>query len=134
MMGKILFLDDEHGRHEEFARLTSLRDESVRIDHVYTAAQAIGALGRTAFAQVFLDHDLAEVDPDSVDRIEDAQRGPTGMTVVDHIVAMEYPPQDIIVHSMNTPARVEMARRLNGSGRIRQVRAIPFCDLIARMR
>jgi CheY-like chemotaxis protein len=131
MSNSILFLDDEGGRHEEFVRLVTKRGDSVHIEHAYTAAQAIALLGGAAFVQVFLDHDLGEGDPGV---IEDASWGPSGMTVVDHIIAMAQPPQDVIVHSMNAPARLEMARRLNGSGRIREVRAIPFYDLIARMR
>lgn len=131
MTRRILFLDDEHGRHDEFARLTIKRGDTVHIEHAFTAAQAIELLQRMAFVQVFLDHDLAEGDPNA---IEDARWGPTGMTVVDHIIVMANPPQEVVVHSMNTPARIEMARRLTGSGRIRLVRALPFYDLIARMR
>lgn len=127
MTALILFLDDEDGRHEEFARLAR---GDVRIERARTAAEAIDLLGRVSFTQVFLDHDLADGEPGA---IEDARWGPTGMTVVDFIVSMEQPPQDVVVHSMNAAASLEMARRLNGCGRIRTVRVMPFHQLITRM-
>jgi hypothetical protein len=55
---------------------------------------------------------------------------PTGMMVVDHIVKMESPPQDVIIHSCNSSAAREMVRRLEESDKIMKIRFYPFPEMI----
>lgn len=126
----ILFLDDMAWRHAEFSRAAFKQERPVV--HARSAAEAIDALGSWKFAQVFLDHDLSEDDIMIVPG--EPSKVPTGMDVVDHILLMPDPPQDIIVHSCNGPAREKMVRRLEESGRIAKVRGIPFTDLIRLIR
>lgn len=128
MTANILFLDDMEWRHKEFGRIVDKRGEGVRVWKAYTAAEAIELLGRVCFTQVFLDHDLCE--GDTMVGVDEPSEQPTGMAVVDHILTMTYPPQDIIVHSLNGPARIQMACKLEDSGRIQRTRAIPFTELI----
>ena len=125
---RILFLDDMAWRHSEFAKALFKRGvERVEVHRAWTAAEAKEYLHMYEFDQVFLDHDLCEEDI----MLEVGERGKeaSGMDVVDHIVAMENPPKDIIVHSLNGPARFEMCRRLEERGGIR-VRNLPFHDLL----
>ena len=126
----ILFLDDMEWRHSEFSRLAFKRE--LQVIHARSAAEAIEALGSRKFDQVFLDHDLSEDDIMIVPG--EPSKVPTGMDVVRHIVLMPDPPQDVIVHSCNGPARTEMVRQLEESGRIGRVRGIPFTELIQRLR
>lgn len=131
MTVNVLFLDDMNWRHQQFGRLVDRRGDDVLVWKAYTAAQAIELLDRVEFAQVFLDHDLC--DDDAMVEVGAASVAPTGMAVVNHIVSMESPPGDVIVHSLNGPAREEMTKRLLDCGRIARVRSVPFSDLIARL-
>jgi CheY-like chemotaxis protein len=129
-MGLILFLDDMQFRHDEFDRYA--RGMGHDILHVETAADAITLLGTMQFDQVFLDHDLSV--EDIMVKVGAESAFPTGMAVVDHIVKMENPPPDVIVHSCNGPAREEMVARLEAIRPAVRVRGIPFPDLIQRLR
>lgn len=125
---RVLFLDDMAWRHSEFAKALFKRGvERVEVHRAWTAEEAVEFLHMYDFDQVFLDHDLHENDVMVV--VGERSEVPTGMAVVDHIVAMENPPKDIIVHSLNGPARFEMCRRLEERGGIR-VRNLPFHDLL----
>jgi ActR/RegA family two-component response regulator len=116
----ILFLDDMEKRHQAFMK--SFGSGDWKIWQAWTAKEAIGLLNRMEFAQAFLDHDLSEEDimcepggPSSV---------PTGMAVVDHIVAMPKPVPIVIVHSMNEPAAHAMVAKLEQV--VRLTRWVPF--------
>lgn len=125
-MGNILFLDDMEERHREFGRISI----GHWVAHVFSAEDAIDILGKVKFDQVFLDHDLSR--EDIMIKVGEDGKVPTGMTVVDHIITMEDPPPDVIIHSCNGPARTEMHRRLEEKTQIR-VRSIPFPELIHRI-
>lgn len=131
MTADVLFLDDMQWRHREFRRLVERRGDDVRVWHVHTANEAIELLGRVSFAQVFLDHDLSE--EDVMVQVDAESIVPTGMVVVDHIVDMDKPPPDVIVHSLNGPAREEMVRRLQSCPGVERVRGVPFTDLVVRL-
>lgn len=124
----VLFLDDMEWRHREFGRIAIQRFPDVRIYPAWSAEEAIELLGRIEFVQAFLDHDL------SLDDIMVVPGGPskvlTGMAVVDHLVAMEDPPRDIVCHSCNGPARLTMVNKLEESGKFTRVRALPFPELM----
>lgn len=125
---RVLFLDDMKWRHSEFRNRVWNTDD-VRVFHVYTSEDAVILLQRLEFDQVFLDHDLSEEDI-MVD-VGVKSSVPTGMAVVDHIMTMENPPQDIIIHSCNGPAAIEMEIRLAGHpAGIKLLRRIPFPHLI----
>jgi predicted O-methyltransferase YrrM len=129
-MGMILFLDDMETRHTEFDRYA--RGQGHVIIHVHTADEAIRSLSGGQFDQVFLDHDLSH--EDIMVKVGEQSVVPTGMTVVDHILTMENPPLDVIVHSCNGPAREEMVRRLETLYPAIRVRGIPFPELVRRFR
>lgn len=124
----VLFLDDMAWRHTEFARCLDRRGENVAIWRAWTADDAIQLLATRTFDQVFLDHDLSE-DDIMVD-VGGVSTVPTGMAVVDVICKMHSPPQDIVVHSLNGPARDEMVRRLEECGKIARVRNLDFISLL----
>lgn len=129
-MRKILFLDDMGWRHSEFTRRTD-RVNDLKVWQAHNARGAIQLLESESFDQVFLDHDLSEEDT----MIEVGKEGmvPTGMTVVEHILKMEHPPMDVIVHSCNGPAAFEMVRRLIDHPAKIRVRRLAFPDLLSAM-
>lgn len=126
-VGKILFLDDMGWRHSEFTRRSD-RWPDIKVWQAHTAKGAIALLESETFDQIFLDHDLSEDDI----MIEVGKKGtvPTGMDVVDHIMTMENPPMDIIVHSCNGPARMAMVVKLESHPAKPRVRGIPFPSLL----
>jgi hypothetical protein len=128
-MGKILFLDDMGWRHSEFTRRSD-RDPTLRVWQAHSAKGAIALLESTSFDQVFLDHDLSE--DDIMIKVGEKGTVPTGMDVVDHILTMENPPRDIIIHSCNRPAAEEMMRRLESisPNKVFSIRRIPFPELL----
>ena len=123
----VLFLDDMEYRHKEFRRITENLG-NVRIMHVYTADEAIEELKLSTFDQVFLDHDLSE--EDIMVAVGAKSKVRTGMDVVDHILTMERPPQEVIVHSCNGPAAAIMQVRLDTHKGIRSVKRVPFPELL----
>ncbi len=131
MEAKILFLDDMGWRHSEFTRITDEIDR-VRVWQAQTAAGAIALLNSQKFDQVFLDHDLTE--DDVMCALGQQTRAPTGMDVVDHILTMQSPPAEVIVHSCNGPAAEEMVKRLETHPAKIVVRRVPFPTLVELMR
>lgn len=130
-MGRILFLDDMKARHEEFDRISEGHD----VTHVYNAIEAIYALdaaiadGRP-YEQVFLDHDLSY--HDIMIPVGAPSREPTGMVVADHIVAMDVPPAEVVIHSHNPDAAREMVRRISDRWPEINVKRVAFAELIAQ--
>ena len=133
-MDYVLFLDDDHARHASFrARIEVLGYARKRkLLYVFSAAQAIAAL-RThegEIGEAFLDHDLCEDDqwvaPGGPSKL------PTGMVVVDHIMAMQKPPRSVTVHSFNTRAAMVMCARLDKLRGV-AVRRIPFHHLLSQL-
>jgi len=106
---RILFLDDSAWRHAEFLRVTESR--GLEIHRAHTAEEAIRLLNEREFHQVFLDHDLDE--SDVMCRVGEPTVAATGMAVVDHILSMERPPLNVLIHSCNAPAATEMHLRLD---------------------
>lgn len=127
----VLFLDDMAWRHSEFKRVTENLNGAM-VTHAHTAAEAIERLSLVAFDQVFLDHDLSE--EDVMVPVGEASRVPTGMSVVDHILTMDSPPQDVVIHSCNEPAARAMQQRLllHHTG-IKRVLRVPFPELLRRL-
>ncbi len=108
---RVLFLDDSEQRQRSFERLSI--GQGMRVYQAMSAEVAQTFLLTTdRFDVACLDHDLSEEDimcpPGGPARV------PTGMDVVDYIVAMgpDYRPKFVVVHTHNTPAGDEMMRRL----------------------
>jgi hypothetical protein len=132
-MGRILFLDDMEHRHTEFKRLAHMiPPHDHEVVQVWTAEQAIKRLKSERFDQVFLDHDLSH--EDIMVEVGAKSKMPTGMTVVDHIMTMQSPPLDVIVHSCNGPAAWQMAYRLAEHPSKIRVRRLAFPDLLVSLR
>ena len=76
--------------------------------YAFSAAEAIAALDAhtSELVRAFLDHDLS-ID-DVLVEVGAPSKVPTGMAVVDHIVAMPRPPAAVVVHSLNEAAAIEM--------------------------
>ncbi len=125
-MGRILFLDDMEQRHSEFVKATLGREHV--IVQVWSAKEAIQKLEEETFDQVFLDHDLSE--DDIMVKVGSPSKVRTGMDVVDHIMKMESPPLDVIVHSCNGPAAWQMAYRLAEHPAKIRVRRLAFPELL----
>lgn len=127
----VLFLDDDHERHWQFrTRVEALGySKHHRMLYVFSAAEAIAALDAHGddIVQAFLDHDLSE--DDILIEVGAPSKVPTGMTVVDHILAMPKPPAAVVVHSYNHVAAVEMCARLGALGTV-DVKRIPFSQLL----
>lgn len=129
-MKNVLFLDDASWRHDEFQRISD-HLEDVYVTMTCTAQGAIEALKSEEFDQVFLDHDLALVD--SMVPPDGSSTEPTGMDVVRHILDMQRPPKEVIVHSMNGPAAEMMVSRLESHPAGIWVQRIPFHALRDRL-
>ena len=136
-MDIVLFLDDDLDRHSHFrARMTAVtiagHGEQRRVLYAFTAAEAIAALRahEGEIAEAFLDHDLCVedqcIEPGAPSRV------PTGMVVVDHIMAMQKPPRSVTVHSFNTRAAMVMCARLDKLRGV-AVRRIPFHQLLSQL-
>jgi CheY-like chemotaxis protein len=126
----ILFLDDDPDRHAyvddiEKELLTPRpprvrrRKLDYRLDHAWSAEEAMNLLDRRRYDVAFLDYDLDAFVPEA----------PNGMTVVEYIVALptKLQPRRVIVHSLNqgnAPGR--MMQRLDG--RVRQSLRAPFAS------
>jgi hypothetical protein len=125
-MGRVLFLDDMIDRHREFVKATLGRGHD--IVQAWTAAEAIKKLDSEKFDQVFLDHDLSE--DDIMIKVGAKSKVRTGMDVVDHIMKMEVPPPEVIVHSCNGPAALQMAYRLSEHPAKIVVKRLAFPELL----
>lgn len=128
---RVLFLDDMEWRHSEFRRISENLG-NVRVEHAYTASQAMELLSSGKFDQVFLDHDLSE--EDVMVAPGGATIAPTGMDVVEHILRMEVPPTHVVVHSCNGPAAAAMHVRLETHPLIQRVTRVPFPSLVRLVR
>ncbi len=124
---KVLFLDDMGWRHSEFTRRTDRMP--VRVWQAHHAMGAIQLLDSVEFDQAFLDHDLSEEDimivPGQTSHV------PTGMTVVEHIMKMEHPPAQVVIHSHNGPAALQMEARLREHPAGIRISRCPFALLLA---
>lgn len=116
----ILFLDDMSARHDAFMK--AFGDGDWKIWPAWSAKEAIALLERMEFAQAFLDHDLSI--EDIMCKPGGPSKVPTGMAVVDHIVAMSKPVPVVIVHSMNEPAAQAMVTKLEPV--VKMTRWVPF--------
>jgi CheY-like chemotaxis protein len=129
---RVLFLDDNMSRHFMFSEAAP---NHVVIHHAHSAKQAIELLDdNLEFDQVFLDHDLGGEQDEMSEPGKSNSGTPTGMDVVDHIIAMAKPPQHVVVHSMNAPAAEQMLYKLQGPGTIDRVSLVPFHQLMVSMR
>lgn len=124
-VSNVLFLDDSEDRHVIFRNLV---DSKTKLHAVYTVDEAISCLDKIRFYQVFLDHDLCEEDIMCV--VGKQTKYKTGMAVVDYLLTMpkDKLPSQVVIHSMNTPAVMEMSKRLDSAG-IKNVR-IPFSRML----
>ena len=100
---KILILDDDKSRHEQFASNFKQHE----LTHVYHVQDAIKRLGSRIYDAVFLDHDLA-----GMSDVESGGKEPTGYDVA--VWLSENPdhrPEQVYIHSMN-PVGAENIRKL----------------------
>lgn len=104
-MKDILFLDDNPNRAAEFLRQNS------SVLWVTTSAECIAALHAQNWSEIHLDHDLGgEVYVES-------GRADCGMEVVRYMERLQCSPTaEVIVHSWNSPAAIEMVTRLRRVG------------------
>jgi CheY-like chemotaxis protein len=126
----ILFLDDDPERH---ALVTSLEKELIaprpprvrrpkpdhRLDHAWSAEEAMILLDKHRYDVAFLDYDLDAFVPEA----------PSGMAVVEYIVMLprKLQPRKVVVHSLNQGTAPErMMRRLEG--RVRESYRAPFAS------
>lgn len=127
---RILFLDDSDWRHEEFMRRME-GDETQRVWQARSAGEAIAFLDSVRFDRVFLDHDLSE--DDILMTVGGKSKVSTGMDVVDHVLRMDDPPREAVVHSCNTPAAEVMQARLAQHPAGIRVSRVPFPFLMKLM-
>jgi hypothetical protein len=106
---RILVLDDMDVRHDGFVR----RFKDHKIDHAYTAEEAIHHLNMRKYDLVCLDHDLAPehyVDGDT--------KEPSGFDVA--VFMSEMPkdklPTQVLIHSWNPVGADRMKVQLHGLG------------------
>jgi hypothetical protein len=107
---RILFLDDDERRHEEFRKHAA----GHYVLHVYTAAAAIKSLTlEPRFDVASLDHDL-----ELLHYGKDADGYGTGMEVAEFIRIMprDLRPGLVVIHSWNPGGSQRMARALRFSG------------------
>jgi len=99
---KILILDDEPYRHDEFDRTLGSRHE---VHHVYSVRQFRHALGAHSFEMICFDHDLGSSE--------------TGLDAAMHLV-MDVPrekwPVHCLVHSWNPIGAVNIETILRRAG------------------
>ena len=106
-MNKILILDDDHVRHQQFANKYATED----LTQVHTSVEAIAKLKEHKFDYVFLDHDLGG------EQMVDSGPG-TGYEVAEWIANNEdsHPKKCVILHSLNPPGRKNMCTVLKSKG------------------
>lgn len=129
-MSSILFLDDDPDRHALVSQLekelVSPRPPKVRrpkpdhrLDHAWSAEEAMVFLDERRYDVAFLDYDLDAFVPEA----------PNGMTVVEYIVMLprNLQPRKVVVHSLNQGTAPErMMKRLDG--RVRDAYRAPFAS------
>jgi len=109
---KILFLDDEKYRHNEFAQNAI----GATVTHVYSADEAIRELQTNEYSLVFLDHDLEpahyrERKPEDKD----------GQYIADKIVELDIELPFIVIHSLNPLGAAKMLEKLGTLYRSRAI-------------
>ncbi len=129
-MSSILFLDDDPDRHafvdEMESEIVDPRAPRVRrskpnyrLDHAWSAEEAMDLLDRRRYDVAFLDYDLDAFVPFA----------PNGMAVVEYIVMLPKTkqPRKVVVHSLNPGTAPErMMRRLEG--RVPRAKRAPFAS------
>ena len=118
-MNLILFLDDDPDRHylvDEYVRemvqpspprLKRKHANDYRLDHAWSAEEAMSAIDHRRYDVAFLDYDLDAFVPGASN----------GMAVVEYIVALpaRHRPRNVVVHSLNPgTAPQRMMDRLRG--------------------
>lgn len=104
MAKRVLFLDDDPGRHKAVKHIF-LHDEA------YTAQDAIQKLQDALYDVVFLDHDLG-----GMEMVESNGSEETGYTVAKWIAANKPTIPLIVVHSLNPVGSENIASLLRQSG------------------
>jgi len=118
---KILVLEDDPKRIETFRSTLGQHDLVVTTE----AADAIKALQENVFDIIFLDHDLGG---EAFVAIEDKN---TGSEVVRWICNNANLSSQIIIHSLNAPAALNMKCKLEKVGLVAE--RIPFTSLVEQL-
>ena len=113
----VLFLDDNPHRTKKFV------SHYLWAKTVETSEDCIKELGINEYHVLFLDHDLGG------EQFVDSGREDTGMEVVRWMVENKPNVGDVIVHSHNTPAGIEMVAKLEDAGY--SAVYIPFIELFS---
>lgn len=120
-LNTILFLDDDLNRTDAFLKI---------IPYAKTTLTAPGMINYLKTAKdidiVFLDHDLGG------EQMVSSNREDCGMEVVRWMVENQPDLNQVIVHSLNQPAAVEMVAKLKDVGYIATY--IPFPILLSTLR
>jgi CheY-like chemotaxis protein len=118
MSKRILFLDDDKGRHSYFRSLAN----SIGIipECVETVEECCAKIKTSYFDIISLDHDL------SGEIYIDQSRKDCGMEVVRFLESNEIQQGEVICHSYNTKARYEMYKRLSILSTIKRSHNEPF--------
>jgi CheY-like chemotaxis protein len=109
---KILVLDDDEDRHKGFVK--ALRNEQVT--HVHDYQEAIDALDKETFEEIYLDHDLSDFG-ESTTGYGEAER--TGADVALYIARMlpkDKRPKIVHIHSWNPVGAHNIAVTLESAG------------------
>lgn len=114
----ILILEDDANRIGTFKRKLAHHDLTI----VETAQDAIGQLATKCFDVIFLDHDLGG------EQMVSTVGANTGSEVVRWMCANIEVACHVIIHSLNTPAAIDMHAKLTIIGMACQ--RIPFTNLI----
>lgn len=104
---RILILDDDEIRHNEFAKVLDEHE----VLHAYTAGVAIKWMTEQQFDLILLDHDLGEYTEDGEEI--------TGMAAAQFLalhLPFEQRPLMVIVHSWNLSRAVAMVETLRKAG------------------
>lgn len=112
MKHRLLFLDDDQDRHDEFRRV--VRDD-IDVTYVYSVAQAKAAIDGDRFDEMWFDHDLADYGPsDMYGYCEEY----TGQHVARYVASLppEKMPSAVRIHSWSPDGARAMARTLGGVG------------------
>ena len=109
---KILIVDDDDARHQNFASRFADRAD---LYHAYGYPSAVDALDRSVFDLILLDHDLCIASTESCGPYG---RELTGQDVARYIAELPkvWRPKQIIVHSWNAAGAKAIMRILQAAG------------------
>ena len=108
---KILILDDDKSRHEQFSKNFKQHE----LTHVYHVQDAIKRLSTRIYDAVFLDHDLG-----GMSDVESGGKEPTGYDVALWLSQnIDHCPDQIYIHSMN-PVGAQNIKKL-----LRKAKVVP---------